>query len=174
MALGLYDLYTSTDGLDTLSAVSLPGAISGRVSALVAGGTIATVAQPSVIYAAAGGNVYVSLPGGPATVETIAGAKTINGIALDSTNAAVAYAATDAGVFKRTGANTWVNITGNLPNAGLRQVVFIPKSAISWAAGATQQDVVLVGGNLGVFRASLRPWAAPCGRRSARACRTRS
>ncbi len=153
MALGLFDLYTSADGLDTLNAVSLPAAITGRVSALAAGGTIATVAQPSVIYAAAGGNVYVSLPGGPARVEAVGTAKTIYGIALDSTNAAVAYAATDAGVFKRTGANTWVNITGNLPNAGLRQVVFVPKTAIAWGTGATQQDVVLVGGNLGVFRA---------------------
>ena len=49
----------------------------------------------------------------------------------------------------RTAANTWVSITGDLINANLLSIAFIPKESLSPAT----DDVLLVGGELGVFRA---------------------
>ncbi|HEV7132735.1 MAG TPA: hypothetical protein VGN27_03260, partial [Gaiellaceae bacterium] len=149
MMLGLTDLYASTDGLDTVRAQ--PNGVD-KITALAFGGTVNGAPDEAVLYAAAGNTISV-LVDGTEDIETIAAAKSIYAITLDTTDATVAYAVTDAGVFKRTAANTWTDITGNLPNVGLRSATFIAKGDLTWASTATQHDVLLVGGNLGVFRA---------------------
>ena len=125
MLFGLDNLYTSTDRLETVTALPSQGNASS-FSALAYGGSKNGTAYKEIFYAAAGGDVYIggplpaAVPGGPAPVqpitkETIDGVSSINQIVLDPRDYDIAYAVTDKGVYKRTGASTWVLISQNLP-----------------------------------------------------------
>ena len=89
--------------------------------------------------------------------ERIAGVTTINQVVMDPRNYDVAYVTTNAGVYMRTGlitgTGTWTLISQNLLNAGLQAINFIPKENLTFAATEAPKDVLLVGGDLGVFRA---------------------
>ena len=161
MMMGLSNLYTSTDRLETVKALPAQGNTQFFTS-IAYGGTKAGTPKKDVFYATAGNTVYIGLPvvTGHAQVirkERIAGVTTINQVVMDPRNYDVAYVTTNAGVYMRTGlitgTGTWTLISQNLLNAGLQAINFIPKENLTFAATEAPKDVLLVGGDLGVFRA---------------------
>ena len=168
--LALNNLYESTNNFATVHGAITPGNWF-QIGAVAYGGTITDVngthPHDDVLYAASRNLVYIYLPPDPSaavgwipvnnanafTVETIAGVTSIRDIVLDPRDYRIAYAVTDGGVFKRTAANTWALVSQNLPAPNLTAVEFVPESELTFAAGATHHDVLLVGSSMGVFRA---------------------
>ena len=162
MMMGLGNLYTSTDRLETVKALPAQGN-TVYFTSIAYGGTKGATQKKEVFYATAGNTVYIGTPiqAGHAQVirkEQIAGVTTINQVVMDPRNYDIAYVTTNAGVYMRSAgdidhAGTWTLISQNLLNAGLEAVSFIPKESLTFAATDAPQDVLLVGGDLGVFRA---------------------
>ncbi|MDQ1474772.1 MAG: hypothetical protein QOE62_1, partial [Actinomycetota bacterium] len=157
MMMGLGRLYTSTDRLETVTALPSQGNTQYFTS-IAYGGTKGTTQKKEVFYATAGNTVYIGTPivTGHAQVirkEKIAGVTTINQVVMDPRNYDIAYVTTDVGVYMRTGVitgnGTWTLISQNLLNVGLQAITFIPKESLT----PSTQDVLLVGSDLGVFRA---------------------
>ena len=161
MLIGMQGLYASRnigsaaapqyDGLDTVQRIlrAPAGSDAWGFSALAYGGKKAGVARENVVYAAMDNDIFVSLPTasgvlGAFTTETISGATFIRDIVLDPENYEVAYAISDNAVYKRAGADNWVLISQRLNNPVLHSIEFV---------NVDGEDVLLVGGAAGVFRA---------------------
>ena len=172
--LALRDLYESSDKFETISQADQELDNHLPFSAVAYGGTSKgitpadSVKLPSVLYAAAGNKIYIRIPDSDTdplssthwTTESIPDAREIRDIVLDPRDYRVAFVVTDVGVYMRCPAGGgvpvcdapgWFLISQKLFNANLQTIEFVPKEDL-WNPD-TPQDVLLVGGALGVSRA---------------------
>lgn len=122
------------------------GAGFETVSALAYGGRRGGFEHPEVLYAGSGHSVFVrSVSGGTLTTTSAPFPGTdVQDIVLDPNDWQHAFVVSSTGVWETNDmGSAWTNRTGNLANVNLRTVEYL-----DLAAG----DVVLVGGDGGVFR----------------------
>jgi hypothetical protein len=166
LALGFDGVYESFDRGDTIQMLKQPSGQPAPVSALAYGGMSKGKANADVLYVARGNQVFVREGSGSKFTRQveIAGAGTIRDIALDPTDWHTAYAVDGSHVWVSLDAGaTWTEITGGLAPAGLNagltsvQVVKLPDGG---RPGLPAEDVLLVGGRGGVYRA-VNPVGTP-------------
>jgi photosystem II stability/assembly factor-like uncharacterized protein len=136
--------YESDDQGDTITEVG-PGINVNRPGAIAYGGRSGGVDNPDVLYVGSGNQIFIRTAAGGALNASSAlpaGAGVVRDIVLDPDEWMSAYVVDNNQVFftDDTGV-TWTDITGNLTDANLRTVVFVPASV----------DIVLAGGESGVF-----------------------
>lgn len=138
----------------TWTVVPVTPSGSYTVTALAYGGTRPGVPNPDVLYAGLDDGtqqlVYVRSAAGSTLERTESRFPGTNvmGIALDPNDWEHAFVISSSGVWETTdaGATAWFNRTGNLADHNLQSVQFIHTSS---------GDVLLVGGQRGVFRMLL-------------------
>lgn len=126
------------------------GAGFETVSALAYGGRRSGTEHPEILYAGSGHSVFIrSTVGGTLTVTAspFPGAD-VQDIVLDPDDWQHAFVVSSSGVWETNDmGSTWTDLTGNLVNSNLRTVEYLNLNA---------GDVVLVGGDGGVFRMFTR------------------
>jgi len=140
---GVNGVFESLDQGETTTLVG--EGVPGFQNAIAYGGRRGGTAKPEVLYYGAGNVVYLRTTAGIAATPTVTpfpGGQ-VQDLALSPRDWRTAYAIDSAHVYVTTDAGaTWLDMTGNLQDAGLRTAVVVPLVPFV--------DYVLVGGFTGV------------------------
>lgn len=153
----VYESTNATGASPTFTLINsnLGAQLGASVNAIAAGGRLAGVNNPDVLYAgtfSVGGTGRVFLrttAGGIMNQLTAYGGGSVRDIAMNTEDWQNVYVVDNNQVFRSTNAGgAFTDITGNLPNVGTMEIQTVEYVDLPTAA---VDDVVLIGGRDGVF-----------------------